>query len=638
MKQERARLFLLLCSFSHPAKDFLAANLAAMCRSQGCLFDAYYAAGDTDVFAYTGRGHIHLGETGGLFSGFGSTVLGGRHHQIIARALAQFETTIVRLGEVNLFETLIRVGARKTITADTESTSGLVALLEQCAQALDIDLPTSAVVVQTRNLPGALAYGITQYAFPEALYRAALYLPVELLPGDIQKLAEQGVKSIWSVAAASTDLSEWIEAGFRPDVADTIRADDDYLSLTGRIAERWHAQVAGFDMTEPGMASFWLPYAVRENRLPVCAEHMTEAAAKIAALIGSEKSPVVYGRYAGGPICRANDDTDLFPLFERGLSYQVIEPRRPVLSVFSSDPTPLPQPAQSPFDLEPPDEQLAVWAERGFILTTLVFHSGELSHDDAVFNIMDMSALTQVRVGLPAHLQRYTFDPDVVEPMQVPVEEGGVLGLCEPMLHSTGYGILAESFANPEQVAQMMRQAREEIARVAGERFAPRGVYCYLDAKPPHWRERPEALWHAIEGAGFDYVISSVNPGTNELLYQHDDFVVLNISNPVYYPYSPFVRANSVAQLVDMERKLAASGRAGWLVTVLDTPIFAYTNYLLRGESRPMEAKPSLYGVEAAFGSFYKYIQSRGEMSKIISATPHTIARYVRLLRQMDLV
>lgn len=629
---QKSSLCLLLAQVNQPDKDFTAVNLAGLCRGKGILFDAYYAAGDENVFVFKGHGHIHAGETGGLFSGFGSMLVGGRHHQAVARVLAQFDTTVIWLGDVHAFGSLIQASAPVVGGAH-----GLD-VIERSAQALDVALPKQAVLVQTERLPPALAYGLAQYVFPEAIYRQALLLPLELPEADIARVAGWGMDIAWTVATSDADLSAWRNVGVSLNAADTLAPDETYLSLTSRIAERWRANATGFDMTEPGMASFWLPYAIRENRLPVCGEHMADTSARLAPLVRSQAQPVVYGRYAGGPICGADDDTDLFNLFKNGISYEVVEPRRPVLTVLSAQPASMPQPAHSPFDLEPPDDQLVFWAERGFILSTLVFHSGELSHNDAVFNIMDMSALTQVRVGLPAHVQRYTFDPDCIEPMHIPVEEGGVLGLCEPMLHSTGYGILAESFAEPQATAQMMRTARDEIAAVAGERFAPRGVYCYLDALPPHWTERPEALWRAIAEAGFEYVISSVQPGVNEVLYRDGDFVVLNISNPVYYPYSPFVRANSVSQLIDMERNLSASGRPGWLLTVLDTPIFAYANYLLKGKSRPTEAKPMLYRNDAAFGSFYEYIQSKGEMSKLVSATPHTIARYARLIRDMGLI
>jgi hypothetical protein len=161
-------------------------------------------------------------------------------------------------------------------------------------------------------------------------------------------------------------------------------------------------------------------------------------------------------------------------------------------------------------------------------------------------------------------------------------------------------------------------------------------VYCYLDADPPDWNTLPEALWKAIQSAGFEYVISSVRNGLGQVLYRDGDFVVLNQNSYNCYPYSPFVRLNSVEQLVEIERAYTRSNRPGWILAVLDTPIFAYSTYLLKGKSRPMEAHPQLYE-NARLGDFYAYIQTRGEMHKVVSATPHTIARYARLLQDMGL-
>jgi hypothetical protein len=246
---------------------------------------------------------------------------------------------------------------------------------------------------------------------------------------------------------------------------------------------------------------------------------------------------------------------------------------------------------------------------------------------------MDMSALTNVRVGIPMHVQRYTFNPDCAEPMHTPVEEGGVLGLCEPMLHSSGFGIIAEGLGTPSNVADIMGKARAEIAHVAGEHFAPRGVYCYMDALPHDWQHRPEELWQAIADAGFEYVLSSVGrQGENQVLYRAGDFVVLSLGCCNFYPYSPFIRVNNVDQMVQVERQVSMSGKPGWLFGVLDTPIFAYTSYLLLGESL-LSIREERYK-DTRLGKFYEYIGSRGETHKLISATPHTIARYARILHE----
>jgi len=580
----------------------VASTLAWMCRERDIEFDVYYASD----------------REGGLFSSHGSALLGGRHYAAIARALAQFETTVIRLGDVHVFDSLIRSGASRVI----EAPESVVDLYEQCAKEIGLEFPHNVVAFQTEGLPENLGYGLVQYAFPEVVERRALAVPLELTDAEILKLKELGIKCIWTVATQDASMEGWRRVGFALEVADVLRREDDYSSLTFRMAKRWIDRAYGVDLCEPVLASYWLPFSICEGRLQVCAEGMDDTIAQLLPLVREKGQKVVYGRYGGGVIGGARDDEDLFELFENDVAFEVVEPCRPVLTVFSRHPVSFPQPSKGPFELEPPDGQLRMWAEEGRIPVSLLFHSGELSHDDAIVNIMDLCALTKVKVGISVHMQRYTFDPDSVEPMHVPVEEGGVLGLCEPVLHSSGFGIIAEGLASEEEVVRMMREAKGCIAKLAGERFAPRGVYCYLDAVPGRWDEDRRGLWKAIACAGFDYVISSVARDGDRLLYREGDFVVMGQCGRRTFPYSPFTRVEEVEQMVELERKLASSGKPGWMIAVLDGPIYAYPAYLSRGD--PFK------GVR--LGQFFDYIEKGGETGKLISATPHTIARFVRIL------
>ena len=292
-------------------------------------------------------------------------------------------------------------------------------------------------------------------------------------------------------------------------------------------------------------------------------------------------------------------------------------------------PVQLPQPAKSGFDLEPTDDQLQAWAKEGKILASWVLHSGELSHDDSVLAFQDWSAMTKMKIGSGVHWQRYHFDPDAVEAMHVPVEEGGVLGLVEPVLHSAGFGIMWETAGDPAKIAAMMNQARQKIAAVAGERFAPRGVYCFGDQHGQGDAPQPGAaqlaLWKAVHAAGFEYLITSVLPGDSRVLFREGDFVVLNQAGRKHGA-SPFVRGEP-ASFAEAEKKLAAAGRPGWLVGAVDTPIHGSPIYV----GRPYGGK----NPHPRISDFYDYVQQHGVTGKVISATPHTVARYARLLEEL---
>jgi hypothetical protein len=242
--------------------------------------------------------------------------------------------------------------------------------------------------------------------------------------------------------------------------------------------------------------------------------------------------------------------------------------------------------------------------------------------------MLDLSATTGVKAGVGVHYQRYAFDPETSEMMQAPRGQGGAGDLIEPVLHSTGYGITAEALGAPHVIAGLMRAARDEIVGLAGPRFAPRGAYLYCDYEPPHWDRAAIPLWRAIRDAGFAYVISSVCQGDPAVLYREGDFVVLNQCGTRHYPFSPFARIDVAADLEEMEARLLAAGRPSWIMPVLDIPIYGYSNYLSLGD--PFKSRGGL-------GQFYAFMRWGGKSGKLISATPHTIARYARVIENLGL-
>jgi hypothetical protein len=586
---EKPRLVLLLGRFDDPSKDLAAMTLAWMCREAGVEFDVYYAADHKE---------------GGLFSQHGSTVIGGHHGARIARALAAFRTTVVRLGGVTIFDSLIHRGAEKVADAP----ESIVDLYAAMVRDLRLKMPAEAVAFERGGIPLPVLY-------PECVYRRALAVPLTLKAEEIQRLKKAGVNVVWTVAKADADASAWKAAGFEIKVAADLSAPDPGLAAV----EKWIGKAAAVDPLEPILASYLLPLSIRENRLILSYNSRQEAEKRrdqMLRLTADKEQTFAYGRWFG--------DAQLLPLAQRPMAYNVVEPCRQVLTVFSRQPAPLPQPAKSCFDLEPTDQQLRDWLREGKILATWVLHSGELSHDDSVLAFLDWSAMTKVKIGSGVHCQRYHVDPDVVEPMHVPVNEGGVLGLVEPVLHSAGFGIMWETAGDPAAVAAMMKKARRKIAEVAGERSAPRGVYCFGDHHGQGQRNTPGdaqvALWKAVKGAGFDYVITSVLPGDSRILFRDGDFVVLNQAGR-HEGASPFVRGYPASFTV-VEKELAGAGKPGWLVGAIDTPIHGSPIYV----GRPYQGK------SPRINDFFDYVQKGGATGKVISATPHTIARYARIV------
>ncbi len=589
----KPRLVLLVARADEPRRDLVAMTLGWMCREAGVEFDLYYAADHKE---------------GGLFSQHGSSVIGGHHAERIGRALAQFRTTVVRLDGVTVFDSLLRAGAEKVI----EAPASLTVLYQRMAQELGVKLPAEAVAFgKGGDYPAAVF-------FPECVYRKALAVALESNAEGIGRLAQAGVKTVWVVARAGADTSAWRAAGLEVKAALDLAGPDPVFE----VAQRWRAQAAAFDTPEPILASYLLPLCIRENRLMLAYAKRNEGPKRrdqLLQLTADKPQTHAFGRWYGDP--------ELIPLAARPLGYNVTEPNRCILTVFAQHPAKPPQPERSCFELEPSDDQLRTWAKEGKILATWVLHSGELSHDDAVMAFYDWSAMTKMKIGSGVHWQRYAYDPDAVEPMHVPVNEGGVLGLVEPVLHSTGAGIIWETAGDPARIAALMKASRARIAELAGDRNAPRGVYCFGDN---HGQPRDKAdigetqlaLWKAIKAAGFEYVITSILPGDSRILYRDGDFVVLNQAGR-WCQGSPFVRGFPET-FAATEKKLAEAGKPGWLVGALDSPIHGSPIYM----GRPYGGK----NPQPQIHDYYNYVQHRGKTGKVITATPHTIARYARII------
>ena len=589
----KPRLVLLLAKFDEPCRDLAAMTLGWMAKEAGVEFDVYYAADHKE---------------GGLFSPHGSSVIGGHHTERIGRALAQFDTTVVRLGGVAVFDSLVRGGARKII----EAPASLTELYQLMARELGVALPTAAIAFgNTGEYPAATF-------FPECVYRKALAVSLQSNEEGIERLKRAGVKTVWVVAKADADVGAWKSAGMDVKHALDLAGADPVLE----VAQRWRAKAAAYDTLEPLVASYLLPLCIRENRLMLTYAKRSDGPKRRDQLLKLSEDMLqsyAFGRWYGDP--------ELLPLAKRPMAYNVVEPHRHILTVFAQRPATMPQPEKSCFELEPSDEQLKAWAKEGKILATWMLHSGELSHDDAVLGFYDWSAMTKMKIGSGVHWQRYFYDPDAVEPMHVPVNEGGVLGLVEPVLHSTGAGIIWETAGDPTRIAALMKQSRGKIAELSGERFAPRGVYCFGDN---HGQPREAtaigdaqlAVWKAIKEAGFEYVVTSILPGDSRILYRDGDFVVLNQAGR-WCGGSPFVRGFPDT-FAATEKKLAAAGQPGWLVGALDSPIHGSPIYM----GRPYGGK----NPQPRISDYYDYVQKGGATGKVISATPRTIARYARLI------
>ena len=599
---QKQRLILLLANWNRPHKELAAATLAWLCAEHGASFDAYWAAE----------------REGGIFSPHGSAISSGRHDLAAARLLSEYDTDVYRLNDVNVFKSLTLAAARtETVTPRFSN------LYASVSRRLDFQLPMELLAVQTAKLPKGLA-DYEPYAAMETVFRKTLAVPLELDAEQLERFHEIGIRRVWTVAMRDADRTAWRNAGFELMEANTLAPEDTLHTFTQRLAKRWREKASAVDVCEPDLTQYLLPFFARERRIPTCSQPNTQAAIAALPALAVKNQATIYNRYDGGRT-KGVGDAGLWPLFRANISVEVVEPGRPAFTALGPKSGTLAQPARSMFDMEPSDAQLRKWAQEKRVLAAWMLHSGEVSHDDAMINFTEHAAWRKLPLGMGVHWQRYAFEPWCMENVQVPAEQGGALGFIEPILHSSGHGVIAEYDADPAVLAAQMKDARDRIAAIAGARFAPHGVYCYMDTTLADPSKKPEALWRAIHAAGFDYVVSSVSPGENRVLFREGDFIVLNQTAPKVEKTSPFVRIKDPADMLAAEKQLRDAGCAGWVIGTLDSPLYAYGPYLTSGHK---------WGLNLRLDAFFDYLAKGVKERGLIPATPHTIARYARILAE----
>ncbi|MBC7980403.1 MAG: hypothetical protein H7Y36_07565, partial [Armatimonadetes bacterium] len=174
-------LLLFVTRHDTPHKDLAAMTLATMCDKAGVLFDSYQASAHME---------------GGLFAPHGSTVIGGAHSLRIARALASFEVTVVRMDGVLLFDSLFQSGAKRVIDWDGK----LLPLYLIVAKQLGVPAPAGLTLIDTSAKSFRAAA-----CWPEVFFRNAWAFPLQQTAEEITALKQAGLASGYTIAPADAD-------------------------------------------------------------------------------------------------------------------------------------------------------------------------------------------------------------------------------------------------------------------------------------------------------------------------------------------------------------------------------------------------------------------------------------------------
>ena len=507
----KPKLLLYLTADTNPAKNAVAATLAWAAEAAGWCFEVYYDA-------YRLGEHYGGGDPAWMPPGYltGGTMTGGHHFERLYLLLHRFETLALTDGPVAFGQALAQLDVPRL------AVSSVADLYLKAFEALGQPLPKTVVVIDVQ--PRRDLAGIDAYLYPEIAGRRALGLEIgSLAESDLSRLAAAGVQSAQPLYLGKKGLSK-LEGLLTPaDAIDSLALDDDFASITERLARRWLEQCGGgWILADPTAVAAWLPEAWRERRLSIYSKPQQGIIRRLEDALRQSKTAVLGRQY---------EDGDFFALSSLGLAFQLIDPGRPPFPVLrvagyrweSDNETtegaagaaeqreagkmpalrPPPQPAgcrrydttpagkmpavqvagaPAIFESEPDDEQLRAWAREGRVLVSVIFWTGMIRELENLPRVIDLVALSRMKGGLALTTPALAYQPEALELLRVPIERGGVFPHLEVLLASCGLGASIESRMPAGRLAAYLQASRQEMERL--------GV-------PPAWR--PRGWWATMD-------------------------------------------------------------------------------------------------------------------------------------------
>lgn len=546
-------LWLFVAQRTNPEVPAVVSTLAWMAEDAGVEFEMY----------------LEDKRDGRLFAQSGSTVLGGRHFQQFNYLHAAFDVRYILLGTTGLFRSSMAQFMGEVLVE--------AATAHALYEGLGIRLGEHNVAVPCEP-PAEGKPDLRPYYYQEVYFRRAVGMPEGPCPGE------------------------------------------DYRTCTVRMAERWVDKAEGVAFGDPYAILSMLTTLCREKRVAVFGECRHLAPSEIVANAYAEEcssaakdvcrlAEVIGNRVIVG---RQTCDGDLFEWSKAGVAIKIMDPNRPAFPVVTRVEQCWHNRTDPVFAHEPSDDTLEAWADEGKTLASLLVHSGEMAHNEAMLNLIELCILTRLKLGIGVHVARYETCPQLWELISVPQANGGALGLVEPVLHSGGLGIMTENTCPPKLLADHCRTALQRIEAIAGKTWRPRGYLTFMDSDMPTFTQILPQAYDAIATCGLEYTVSCALPGRNRILHIIGNHIVLNQGSRSICSGSPYVRVTTAEDLWDK----TPGPSPGWWLGVIDAPVVAFNSYIWSKGSRFLEIVNAL-----TQGSW-------------INVTPRVVARYARILHR----
>ena len=500
--------------------------------------------------------------------------------------------------------------------------------------------------------------------FGRPLPRTALILP-DAKPGerdyapyccrDILRLQALGIgEADWAMSESllrSNGVEEAFSAYCAPkgvESIDTLQPEDNYASVTLRIAERNMTGARQIGFIDPSCLKRWLTKFCRDDVVPLYEDMdwvpFMKEVKRLSDQVGCRDvigNQIVFEPRTG---MVRNNDAVIAELGKYGLIHNLVGVNPRIgFTLPNHHPLPLDWMERSdiptPWDEEYSDAFLTGCIEQGNIPVCFVLYAADLGHLPVLPHFLNMMCLDGMRAGIAFPSTWFDYRPELLEQLYLPLSQGGVCPNLEPMVSSVGSAVAteAEGFITPEFLSDLISGAREHIARCVGARRVPRGIYPFQDASPFYHKDTGIPQYDVISQLGFEYYITYKNSGQNAAIeYEGNGMTVLRQQIKQWFPGA----GNPLEVIRQWEQEITgkpdSSRCVDWISMGFDTPFFALApNYLGEIEFDDMRLGWAKYsGIHYLYEALQYVRRSGGDSGRLFLVKPHELYRFAKLAQQ----
>ena len=618
-KQEQVKDLVFFYSHEQcPARATALPVLAWLAEKVGLDYDGYFCVrpslvGIGDAMPYTGNKHDQQ---------FYYVANFYRHIHFFAlteETPIQFERFLQARGQA----TIVKKRAAELVDFYT----GIFALFEEPLPGEAVVFPSTVFQfpnerVELGDFVIAGESKLDTFCYPEIFFRQALALHYELPDEEISRLVSLGLEKVHLMFCPTEAQARFEELGLKVEIIDTVKPEDNYTSITGRIAQRWLDQATGFALGNDPITLRWTPKYLRERILAIAAvQSLPQAAELLGKLTDKVGNKLVWGSQVFSDMIiseTSKQDIVLSLAHDIEVGITIKDKIRLPNSWLKDSP--------APWEVECSDDFLIEQLEAGKIPVCFVHYASDLGHLPILARHLDLHSIDGMVSGLafPAHFWEYAEEQ--VEQLYISKEMGGVFPSTEPLLSSAGMGVATEAqgYLSQEALLGSLREAIEIIKKRAGERHVPIGYYPFQDACPHYQHDTAEPPFEVFAQAGFEYMITYKHEDQfPEIVYSDGDFIAIN-QQVEHWSFDP------LTDLPRWEKKMIEAGRNGWIIVGLDSPFWGMVPCYFGLVSKGM----SLHNLQKVM----TYARDGGDSGKLFLARPHEVVRFARLMRERGLI